>query len=504
MGPLVVAHDVTFDLCTGRRLFERLDFVLSPGIAGLVGANGVGKSTLAGLLAGVLAPSAGSVQRRCAVRLLPQREVPPPVSVADWLADGDPPGRTADALLHGIDPAAQCNTLSGGQWMRVRLARTLDDAFLILDEPSNDLDDEARALLAGFLLERRGGALLVSHDRQLLELCNSILELTHRGLAVFGGGWQEYEAARNAERARMHDALLLARREREQVRATQRAQAAQRARQQGHARTKAARGGMPKLPLGARKRRAQQTSGRLAAGAMAKADDAVRTAAEAWQAMKLQPVMYAGITGRAMPPGRLVAAASSFNIRHHHWVYGRDLDFTWRGNVRIAIRGANGAGKSSLMQALSGAQLTTRGTLRIGGLASVRLDQHQSQLREDLSVLDNLARCSALPEQQLRNTLAQFLFRGDAVLQRVGTLSGGERLRAALACTFLQADSPELMLLDEPTNNLDAGNIAFLEDIVRAFQGAVLLVSHDQRFIERCGVTSEYELPGRQMRRRLC
>ena len=498
MGALVVAHGVTCELSSGRVLFTRLNLALPAGITGLVGANGVGKTCLARMLAGELAPASGNVQRHCAVTLLPQREVAAACTVADYLAGHDVHSAAGDALLDGIAPDTPCNILSGGQWMRVRLARTLDAGFLILDEPTNDLDYVARATVADFLRRRAGGTLLISHDRECLQLCADILELSNRGLAACGGGWAEYLAARDAERQRLDEALESARRERDRVHTQSQQDAQRRSRQQGHARARAARGGMPKLLLGMRKRNAQATAGRFASAAIDKSAQAVRTAQTALAAIKLQPVMYAGITGRELPAQRLVAAAQGFNIRHRDWIYAQDLQFSWRGNLRLAIHGANGAGKSSLLRMLDGATQLTRGHLHRGELRRVFLDQHHAALRDELSVLQNIAQCCQGTEGELRNLLAQFLFRGDAVEQPVGNLSGGERLRAALAQAFLRAGSPELLLLDEPTNNLDAANVEYLEEVVRGFRGAVIAVSHDRGFLERCGVTEEYRLPQAQ------
>ena len=210
MESLIVAHGVTHLLPDGRRLFERLTFSLSTGITGLVGANGVGKSCLARILAGTLEPAEGAVRRSLRVNLLEQHADPPSISVAEFLA-----GETsfeAGPLLADIDSAARCDRLSGGQWTRVRLAATLDEAFLILDEPTNNLDREARRFVADFLRRRRGGTLLISHDRECLELCKSTLELTAQGIARFGGGWSAYWQAREEERARLDRELQLARR----------------------------------------------------------------------------------------------------------------------------------------------------------------------------------------------------------------------------------------------------------------------------------------------------
>lgn len=494
MTVLLVAHGVTYDLCTGRRLFDRLDFSLPPGITGLVGVNGVGKSCLARILAGALQPTAGHVRRVGEVRLLAQRVHPGSVTVTQYL--GDPvKSRAGLALLAGVDLKSPCNALSGGQWMRVRLARVFADQLLILDEPTNDLDSDARRIVMEFLRERHGATLLISHDRECLELCQQILELSNHGIERYDGGWSAYQAVRAAEGGRRHEALARARRDRDVQRMKETEAVQLRQRQLQHARSNAAHAGLPKISLGLRKRNAQATTGRKSRLATRMTEDAVQKAGAAFDALKIQPIMYAGITGTEPPAQKVVAEASGFNVFRGRWVYPQDLDFCWRGSQRVAIQGSNGSGKSTLLQAICGASQNTRGLLRRGELGSVFLDQHHSVLCDEHSVLQCVAEVCVREEGELRNALAQFLFRGDSVHQQVGTLSGGERLRLALARTFLQAGSPELMLLDEPTNNLDAMNVEFLEELIRGFRGALVIVSHDARFLQRCGVTQEYVLP---------
>lgn len=486
----IIANNLACETPQGRRLFEGLNFSLGSGLTALVGYNGVGKSCLARILAGTLEPGEGGVRRNRAVRLLPQQEDPPETAVGELLADyrATPLG---EQLLEGIDHAQPCNTLSGGQWMRVRLARLPRDAFLILDEPTNDLDRDGRAAVAQLLRSHRAGVLLISHDRECLELCDEILELSNRGLARYGEGWEGYVSTRAAERERSEEQLRIARGERDAARAKQQDVKERRQRRDGRGAATAARGGMPRILLGARKRTAQETSGSHAAAAVEKAESAVLAAREALDSMKLAPLMSAGIRGEPQPAQKLVAEARGFNIRFGDWLYARDLTFTWRGNLRIAIQGANGSGKSTLLRALRGEALRTRGELLRGELTTMYLDQRCSLLDDRLSVLDNVMQSAASTESQIRTSLSHFLFAGNAVMQKAGSLSGGERLRAALARAFLAVRKPQWMLLDEPTNNLDLGNIEFLESVVGNFSGPVTVVSHDARFLERCGVLDE-------------
>jgi ATPase subunit of ABC transporter with duplicated ATPase domains len=247
-------------------------------LSALVGPNGVGKSCLAKLIAGQLEPSAGAIRRTRSVRLLPQRQEPKPITVTEFLCVDHQWSPLAERLLANIDRQALCTVLSGGQWMRVRLAGALAEDFLILDEPTNDLDRGGREAVMQFLRERDGGALLISHDRECLQLSEEIFELSNRGLARFGGGWSAYTAAKQLERERLRAALEVAKSDRDSAMA-ERVQA--RVRQEKRNRSSsesAARGGMPKILLGARKRRAQATGGKLDAMSMARSQSAVRGA----------------------------------------------------------------------------------------------------------------------------------------------------------------------------------------------------------------------------------
>jgi ATPase subunit of ABC transporter with duplicated ATPase domains len=493
MSSIVVARDLSVEFSNGSELFQNLNLSLDVGRTALVGPNGVGKTCLAKLLVGEFEPTNGVVRRHGSVKLVRQREEPRPITVAECLAEYEW-SMLGEQLLQHIDRDVLCTDLSGGQWMRVRLARALSADFLILDEPTNDLDREGRDTIMQFLRLHAGGILLISHDRECLELCEDILELSNRGLAKFSGGWVAYLESRAREQERLGAALDRAKRERDAAVAHQVEQRARQEKRNRRGADAAARGGAPKILLGARKLRAQATTNRVDATVMKKTALAVRAAHEAFGELKVDLVMYSDVIGRALPTQKLVADARDFNVRFQDWIYAEDLTFSWRGNIRVAVQGANGSGKSTLLSALLGQQLETRGELRRGELTYGYIDQRRSALDDAKSVFDNIRAVSASTDTEIRNQLARFLFTKDAVFQKVSDLSGGERLRAALARGLLSADMPELLVLDEPTNNLDRTNIEFLERIVSEFQGAVVIVSHDERFLTNCGIDSELRL----------
>lgn len=492
---IITASGVSFEFANGHVLFRSLSFSLD-GLTALVGPNGVGKTTLARLITGALEPSSGSIWRNAPVTFLPQREEPPDISVAELLAPDYSWSSLGEKLLDGIGLELPCSALSGGQWMRVRLTRALGEQFLILDEPTNDLDRAGREAVLNFLRYRKGGALLISHDRELLGLCENFLELSNQGLAKFSGGWEAYLKARDRERAQLFRHLEAAERKRDAAESERAEKLARQEKRNRRGAAAGAKGGIPKIILGGLKRRAQVTTGKLEVETLAEANQAAREAKEALGELKLEPVMYADIVGQEIPARKLVAEARDFNIRLGRWLYA-DLTFSWRGNIRLALKGGNGSGKSTLLKAVLGAEFESRGELKRGVLNTLYVDQRCGQLEEEKSVYDNVRACSSFTESEIRNGLAKFLFAKEAAFRAASDLSGGERLRAALAKGFLTTEKPELLVLDEPTNNLDLKNIEFLESFVKEFKGALILVSHDEHFLKNCGVEEEFAIePG--------
>ena len=496
MHTIITARDISFELSNGNILFKHLNFSLEPRLSALIGPNGIGKTSLAQLLSGKLEPTRGTVNRSFPVSFFPQREAMPAMSVEEFLASLQYTWNVwAERFLQGINRSELCTQLSGGEWMRVRLAVTITDQFLILDEPTNDLDRTGRDIFIEFLKECHHGALLISHDRECLQLCENIFELSQQGLSKFGGGWDFYQEMRKHERHHLMDDLDKAKRHRDKTLSDRIAKKAKQEKRDRQGAAAAARGGMPKILLGGRKRQAQVTSGQIDVETYEKAIHAVQEAHEALEKIKIDPVMYADLLSYVIPTQKLVAEAYNFNIRFEDWLYPEDLNFQWRGPVRVALKGVNGSGKSTLLKAIRGQNFQTRGILRSGTLNTLYLDQHCAILNEFQTVFENIRDVSRLDESEIRNGLAKFLFLKDRVFQPVHSLSGGERLRAALAKSFLGTQRPELLILDEPTNNLDLVNIEFLENLVRQFRGALVIISHDEVFLKNCEVIEELALP---------
>ncbi len=504
-------------------LFERLSLSIGRERVGLVGRNGSGKSTLINLIAGVREPRAGSIHRAGRIGVLAQRfderqSAAEALGVAGALAvlariergEGSPadfddadwtlPARIQEAFgqigLTGVSLDRLIANLSGGERTRLALARLLLDApdLLLLDEPTNNLDVEGRVLIGDFIRAFRGGVLVASHDRALLEHMDRIVELTPIGVHIFTGGWSAFAEARAAERA-----LAVQDLERAQSGLDNAQRAMQRRREAKDRRDKAGRAfaakkSEPAIALGAMAERAENTSAGISRLNERQSADSEAKLESAKERVEILTPLTIELPSSGLPSAAELLTMEDVTIRAGDRLLG-PWTLRMRGPERVAIRGPNGAGKTSLLRAALGLTPLESGSVARAEGRTVMLDQHVGTLDPNLSVLDNFLALNPLLNQHAAYAAcARFAFRNVTALKRVGDLSGGERLRAGLACMLAGARPPWLLILDEPTNHLDLDSIETLEVALRAFDGALLIVSHDAAFLEAVGVTRTIDL----------
>jgi ATPase subunit of ABC transporter with duplicated ATPase domains len=521
-------HDVQWHLPDGRPLWqEPLHLSIGRERLGLVGRNGVGKSVLAHILAGRL-PSAGTmagtVMRSGRVHL-----VAPPLLPQDRrtvggamglgavlaaverltaglatpddlaLADGqwDLHARVAQALAEAGLPGLQLSDamadLSGGERMRVVLAGAMaaDAQSVILDEPSNHLDAEARVWLLDWLQDAQCTVVVVSHDRQLLRCVDRIAELGPRGLALYGGNYTLYRVQRDSNAAAAQAALQHARTERDAALVRQRREQAARQRRQARGRRLARTANLPAMAINSLRETAEATAARGAqrdADKRRSLDGAVRAAAErAGQ----PPAIFLALPASRVPADKPVLELQGLRLPH---VGGPVIETTLAGPVRVAVTGPNGCGKSTLLRVIAGALAPQQGCATTLVPTAV-LDQDGGDvLPPDSSLLECLRTLACpLRGSELRTRLAQLGLDAARVLLPMGVLSAGERLKAALACALWRKEPARLLLLDEPTNHLDLDTTLVLQRALQGFEGALIVASHDVEFIEALRPTHRWE-----------
>ena len=526
MSSITVSR-LAWSMPDGRTLFSDLDLSFGCERVGLVGRNGVGKTTLLKIIGGALQPASGSVSVNGTLGLLRQMvQVGPHETIANLfgIADALAVLRQAEAgeatieelaeadwtleerliaalAKVGLDATAESSLadMSGGQRTRASLAAAIftEPDFLLLDEPTNNLDRGGRKAVAELLSGWKAGAIVVSHDRELLEHMDAIVELTSIGAARYGGNWSQYRERKIIElEAAEHDLAHAEKRIAEVNRKIQLA-AERKDRRDAAGVRKVAKGDLPRILLGARKNAAETSRGEGARLAERQKEQALENAAAA--RAKIETLQELSIV---LPPTGLVASRTVMTLEKVTAGYDparplvHDLSFSITGPERVALVGPNGSGKTTLLRAITGQMQPARGKVSVN-VDFALLDQRVSVLDPETSIAENFLRLNpGSTENACRSKLAGFLFRADAALQIVRTISGGQMLRAGLACVLGGPNPPPLLVLDEPTNHLDIDSVRAIEAGLAAYDGALLVVSHDEIFLENIGRHRRIELPG--------
>jgi len=512
-APSLTLNDLGLDWPDGTVALRGITATFGAGRTGLVGNNGSGKSTLFRLLAGELTPTSGGITAGGDVAFLPQTvTLDVEATAADLLGvratvdalraieSGDVAERNFDVVgedwdivtragevmrsagLGEADLDRRVGDLSGGEAILVAIAglRLRAAPITLLDEPTNNLDRDARARLAGMVRSWRGALIVVSHDIALLDLMDDTAELRDGSLTIFGGPfsvWREYLEVQQA-------AALQGQRAAEQMVKREQLQRVEAETKLAHRASTGRKAFLekrvPKIVANGRKSSAQASAGKLRTDLDGRLQDARQSLDDAAARVRSDAHIRVDLPDAGVPARRRLAV-----------LHGTNREFVLQGPERVAVVGPNGVGKTTLLQGLvdpdssrEGRATATAHTERIGYLTQ-RLDA----LDDALSVLENVrAAAPSVPPGEVRNRLARFLIRGDAVDRAVSTLSGGERFRVSLARLLLAEPPPQLLVLDEPTNNLDLQSVDQLVAALAAYSGGLLVVSHDDVFLARLGI----------------
>lgn len=525
MQPQVLIRNIHYKLDSGISILNALDLTLAQKRIGLVGRNGSGKSTLLKLISGLLEPSQGFIQVHGKTAYVPQNltnlqdnsiaaffDLEEKINSLERIEKGSIELRDYEILqedwecklklinllqkfdLAGFEYHKRLTQCSGGELTRLLLTKafTSEADFLLLDEPTNHLDLNARKLLYKAIQLWPRGILIASHDRNLLNYMDEIIELTTLGAKIYGGNFDDYEYQKALELAAHHQELHDANRLLKKNKISIQSSREKHERKQSYGRKLRSSGSIDKLTANSKKGRSERTQSKMLIKEKRMIQDAETKLKTAQQKIENHEVLDVQFPMTQVPKGKFMIEIDNLDFYYtkNNFIFNQ-FNFKVRGPERIAIIGKNGSGKSTLLKLILGNLIPKNGTIKLGTPYITYIDQFASLLKPNLTIFENfiLLNPDATQNEAYRN-LAIFLFKNTAVHNQICTLSGGQKVRALLACVLMSKHPPQILILDEPTNHLDIDSVKSIESALKHYEGVILVVSHDQRFLHSIRISN--------------
>lgn len=522
---MLILQNVSYTHIDKGLLFSNINLVVhNRDKISLIGNNGVGKSTLLKIIAGELYISSGEINREIVPYYVPQvfgqynqQTIAAALRVDkklqalkeilagnvtddnlttlndDWTIEE----RCTEALhkwgLQQLDITQKMETLSGGQKTKVFLAgiEIHQPGFIVLDEPSNHLDGIARQQLYDFIVNTTSTLVVVSHDRKLLNLLSATCELSKDGIAVYGGNYDFYSAQKQIETDALHQDIQTKEKALRRAKEKERETIERQQRLDARGKGKQEKAGVARIMMNTLRNKAENSTSKLKAVHTEKIDDISGELKELRTALPGIDTMKFGFDNADLHKGKILFTATDINFSYNtEMLWNENLSFQINSGERIVLKGKNGSGKTTLIQIILGELQPATGTVYRAHNKTIYIDQDYSLINNNLSVYEQAQQFnnSWLQEHEIKIRLTRFLFTKDYWDKSCSSLSGGERMRLILCCLTLDNQAPDIIILDEPTNNLDIQNVEMLAAAINEYKGTVIIVSHDESFVEEIGV----------------
>lgn len=525
---MLIIQGVTYTHPNRDLLFSDIDLIINKqNKIALIGNNGSGKSTLLKILAGKIHPVKGIVNADPMPYYVPQlfgqfnnQTIAQALGIGekidalndilggivtddnlnllndDWAIEDRCREAFAHWGLNGVELSQKMGTLSGGQKTKVFLAGITihGPETVLLDEPSNHLDIETRSLLYHYIKHTNNTLVVVSHDRKLLNLLDTVYELSKRGITVYGGNYDFYMEQKTLESAALSHDLQSKEKALRKAKEVERGTLERQQRLDARGKKKQEKAGLPTISMKTFKNNAEKSTSRVKGMHAEKIDHISQDLQQLRKELPDIDKMKMGFDNSALHTGKVLITAKDINFRYGDTVLWKQaLNFQITSGRRLAIKGSNGSGKTTLINIVLGNLQPQYGIITRANVKAVYIDQDYSLIDNKLSVYEQAQQNNSgyLQEHEIKIRLNRFLFTPDFWDKPCSALSGGEKMRLMLCCLTISDKAPDIMILDEPTNNLDIQNIEILTAAINEYKGTLIVISHDEYFLHQISVEDE-------------
>lgn len=521
----IIVKQVMYSHADKELLFQNISFrVQGGGKVALIGNNGSGKSTLLRMIAGDLQPVSGEIivsekpyyipqhmgqfdSWTVAEALRVERKIEAlyailggSVDVESFTILGDDwdiEERSRSALeywgLLNVKLDQKMSSLSGGEKTKVFLAgiQVHSPGVILLDEPTNHLDRGSREKLYDLICRESATVLVVSHDRVLLNLLSTVLELERKGIVHYGGNYDFYREQKEIHLNALREQVEEKQKELRLAKKIAKDAAERQQKREVRGEKQSLKKGIPRIMMNTLKNKAEKSTSHLREVHEGKIDAVSMTLSESRAALPGVEQMKVDFNPSQLHKGKNLVTARGVNFSYGvELLWEQALCFEIKSGERVGLDGKNGSGKTTLLKLLLGQLKPTEGVLSRVDFKYVYVDQECSLLRDNLTVYEQVERFNEqnIPEHELKMRLNRFLFPWEVWDKPCCKLSGGERMRLVLCCLMIGNNTPDVFVLDEPTNNLDILNIEIITSTIKDYRGTVIVVSHDRSFMNEIGV----------------